>query len=40
VKKLGNGGGLIAARLVAALQFESHVGSLLPLQQGQRKLSL
>jgi len=40
MQKLGNGGGLIATRLVGALEFESHEGSLLPLQQGMRKLSL
>jgi hypothetical protein len=40
MNKLRYGGGLIAARLVATLKFESHEGLLLPLQRSMRKLSL
>jgi hypothetical protein len=40
VKKLADGGGLIAPRLIAAFEFEIHEGLLLPLQQAMRKLAL
>jgi hypothetical protein len=40
MKKLSDGGGLIASRLLGALEFESHEGLLLPLRHGLHKPSL